>query len=675
MGDIIEISNEDIELLNQKNELEENLQIRLEILEALNLRKSKPLLIDEAIESFVDLLKNRLHIYTWKDDDVPEVWVYSEGVYNKNGVTTIREEVRKILGSTYSEYLFNKIIERIKPDTYIVPEEFIKKSLNHEYEVNVLNGIVKINPIDFSIQLIPHTPNKIFLYKINAKFNSKATCEVFDKFLDDTLADATDKATAYEALGVGLAPNLITKKAVIAYGEPDTGKTTFTNTINEFYSKENCSNLSLKQVTEDKFSISDLFGKIANIAGDLSQDELKNIEQFKTLTGGDYQEGDRKYKTHIRFQNLAKFFFNLNNLPRVYNADKAFWNRLITFKYIRIFIDKDVYEQKSEEEKKLFGIKDSEMGKKLITPQELSGLLNKALEGLIRFYKNKKFSYSKGTDEVSKEWIMLSDSFMAFCLEFIELADTTSLFLCDTEITRKDLASQYHQYCIKHKVKGVGDKGVRATLNAQFGVYTEGYTTTHGTNERTWQGIRWKKTSQVSQPFTTLLPILEVKKKYIKTCETSEETPSLLIKDDIKPSLLIKDDDKPIQSVQSVQSINPTNPITPNKQTLLRTFLSTKTKNLPSDLILEKHIPNTPIPKNNREVQFYESKECADIVSKLTTEEVYEFLKNNEGITSFEAYDKMGLGFFKFLHILMTDKKIRMTEETEGGGRLYLCHP
>jgi phage/plasmid-associated DNA primase len=203
-----------------------------------------------------------------------------------------------------------------------------------------------------------------------------------------------------------------------------------------------------------------------------------------------------------------------------------------------LYVDKDIYEQKSEEEKKSFGIKDFEMGKKLVTPQELSGLLNKALEGLIRFYKNKKFSYSKGTDEVSKEWIMLSDSFMAFCLEFIELADNTASSIADTEITRKDLASQYHKYCVNNKVKGVGDKGVRATLNAQFGVYTEGYTTTYGTNERSWQGIRWKppqppktdeeksleKTSQVSQPFTPLCSILEIKKKYIETCETCEKT-------------------------------------------------------------------------------------------------------------------------------------------------------
>ena len=45
---------------------------------------------------------------------------------------------------------------------------------------------------------------------------------------------------------------------------------------------------------------------------------------------------------------------------------------------------------------------------------------------------------------------------------------------------------------ITHKVKGIGNKGLKATLNAQFGVYTDGHSWNRN-NQRTWEGIKWKK--------------------------------------------------------------------------------------------------------------------------------------------------------------------------------------
>jgi hypothetical protein len=67
---------------------------------------------------------------------------------------------------------------------------------------------------------------------------------------------------------------------------------------------------------------------------------------------------------------------------------------------------------------------------------------------------------------------------------------------------------------------------------------------------------------------------------------------------------------------------------------------------LPSDLILSKHIPGTPLPKTNREVQYYESKECEDIRPHFSKEELLEWLKANpDGFNNFkEMYEKFGVG-------------------------------
>jgi hypothetical protein len=63
--------------------------------------------------------------------------------------------------------------------------------------------------------------------------------------------------------------------------------------------------------------------------------------------------------------------------------------------------------------------------------------------------------------------------------------------------------------------------------------------------------------------------------------------------------------------------------------------------------------------QTDRELQYWESPECAGIVTKITKEEVFEFLKQNEGISTAEALEKMGLGFFKHLESLLIENKVR----------------
>ena len=100
---------------------------------------------------------------------------------------------------------------------------------------------------------------------------------------------------------------------------------------------------------------------------------------------------------------------------------------------------------------------------KITTDEELSGLLNLALDGLARLQKNKGFSYSKGTSEVKDMWIRKSDSFTAFCMDHLE-EDTTG------HIEKKILRRYFYNFCKKHKLKGVSDKSIKVTLESMFGV-------------------------------------------------------------------------------------------------------------------------------------------------------------------------------------------------------------
>jgi len=87
---------------------------------------------------------------------------------------------------------------------------------------------------------------------------------------------------------------------------------------------------------------------------------------------------------------------------------------LIEFPYK--FISEEQFNLLNEKDKQNHRIIDIDIIEKISTPEELSGLLNYALDGLDRILQQKDFSYSKSTSEVKDLWIRKSDSFTAFVM-------------------------------------------------------------------------------------------------------------------------------------------------------------------------------------------------------------------------------------------------------------------
>jgi len=91
-----------------------------------------------------------------------------------------------------------------------------------------------------------------------------------------------------------------------------------------------------------------------------------------------------------------------------------------------------------------------------------------------------------GTEEVKNRWIRNSDSFMAFCMDYLE-----SDF--ERRISKKELRQVYKNYCKKHKTRGVSDNSIKATLQEMFGVSEEFVTLEMSQKqENVWTGIKFK---------------------------------------------------------------------------------------------------------------------------------------------------------------------------------------
>jgi len=431
---------------------------------------------DNATELIVKAIENENNIYTTRDDKASEMWIYQNGVYVPQGKSFIREFCRKILGETYTPQLATNIISKIEADTYINHDTFF--GTNYVYEVPILNGILNIR----TRKLKPFNPKQIFFNKIPILYDPSAECPEILKHFKTILKTEEDIKVMLEIIGYLLLKEYKIEKAFMFIGFGRNGKSKTIELMKKFIGAENTSSLPLRALHEESFSLSELFGRMANLAADLSKTDLKETGMIKSLIGRDTIQAKRKYLRDLNFVNYAKMVFAANELPKIYDTTDGFWTKWILLEFPYKFISKENYDKMTKEEKLKYRILNTDIINKITTEEELSGLLNYALDGLDRVFKQKDFSYSKSTSEVKDLWIRKSDSFTAFCYDILEED-------IENKISKKELRHLYYQYRKKHRVPGCSDQAIKITLENMFGVSEQ---QDWNSKDRFWEGIRIK---------------------------------------------------------------------------------------------------------------------------------------------------------------------------------------
>jgi len=422
---------------------------------------------------------SKTKIFTTKDDEKSEMWIYKNGIYIPQGKSEVKEIMRELLDEHYSMYIYNMVIAKIEPDTYIDRDEFFQMHYKYKEEIPVENGILNIRTKELS----EFNPKRVFFNKLPVKFDPLATCPKIDKFFREVLTNEDDVKVLYELAGFSFLKDYKYEKAFMMVGNGRNGKGKSIELLKRLVGIDNCCSASLVSLIPESFTISELFGKMLNLAGDIGNTDLKDTSMFKQLTGRDLIGGKRKFLKNINFENYAKFVFACNELPMVYDLSRGFWDRWILLEFPYTFVTKEEYD--STPDKSLLKVKDDDIINKITTPEEMSGFLNMALEGLHRLLEMKRFSSSKGTDEVKSTWIRKSNSFIAFCYDFIE-DDANG------KINKKDLRKKYADYCKAHNISSKSDFVIKKALMDMFGVSEEKTNQLGDFWEWVWTGIKWK---------------------------------------------------------------------------------------------------------------------------------------------------------------------------------------
>lgn len=433
-------------------------------------------LLDKATELICESVKKIFDIYTTREDSKSEMWIYRGGIYIPKGRTYVREFARKIFGRTYTDKRANLVIHKLEVDTYIDSDIFFGE--NNIDEIPVLNGILNLKTLELS----DFSPDKIFFSKINARYDPVAECPNIDKFITEILKKPEDKNIVYEIIGSGLRREYTIEKAVMCVGKGRNGKSKLLELMKRFVGHDNCCAIPLSEMKSGSSAVCELHKRLFNLGGDLSNTDLKDTGLLKQSIGRDILQAKRKFLTDLNFINYAKHVFAANELPRVYDMTDGFWTKWILLEFPYKFVTKK--EKRHSKSKVNLKEIDPHIIDKITTEEELSGLLNKALEGLKRILENKDFSYTIGTSQIKDAWIRMSDSFKSFCLDRIEESYSEI-------ISKEDLRKQYLYYCLEHKVKGASEISIKITLEDLYGV-TSAKRTIGNNRPYCWVGIKYK---------------------------------------------------------------------------------------------------------------------------------------------------------------------------------------
>lgn len=363
-------------------------------------------------------IKNSYNFFIHPESD--EIFHYDNGIYVNEGEKKIRSKAQEELHNLVRNQYIKETIEYIRRCEDIRPK---KEELNKpEKHLVVENGILDLR----TRKLQKNSPKNLHLVKLPWEYDPSADLGMIEDFMHDIVKDE-DVKLLQELFGYCLLKDYPMAKAFMLHGSGANGKSTLLNLLEKFLGKGNVANPSLHDLLYDKFSKIELYGKLANIHSDISGKELTNTGTFKMLTGGDTIQGQRKYEDPMSFKNFAKLIYSCNNLPATTDSTKAFFRRWILIDFPYVF---DEYNEN----------RDPDILEKLVTEEQMSGLLNWALDGLKRVLENKGFSTTEKREEIEDKWLRQSDSLQSFFSECVEVE-------LDYWVSKKDLRKAYKAYC------------------------------------------------------------------------------------------------------------------------------------------------------------------------------------------------------------------------------------
>jgi len=358
----------------------------------------------------------KLHLINYSNN----FFVYMNGYYQNNSSVVWAEVLRIVRGIRKDSH--SNGVKRICEDVMLIVRTF-DPAYTYPFNIRVdafpvRNGVVVFDFETGEARLEPADPDRWrfdYLLPVDYDPTNKSTVllDVIKAYADDwpMLIQVVAQALLQK---MGYGPY---KMAYLLKGAKNCGKTTFLDIVERLVGENNRCSVPLSELTPaHRFSRASMEGKLLNIDDDLGFFRITESGIFKKLVGGTKQRIERKgvdaYDVILTCVNMFT-----TNTPAGFDqkifVDDAFWSRWCYVEFTHTFEKDDSFRQR------------------VLTDENLSGLLNAVIEMLIKIRANGDLLHVQYWADVREKWTQESNMLFKFIDENMVAGGRTAIIKDD----------------------------------------------------------------------------------------------------------------------------------------------------------------------------------------------------------------------------------------------------
>ena len=391
---------------------------------------------------------------------------------NDTGIFLLLEEndVRRLIYQ-YLQDCWNPKLENSMLASLPVYAKVIKEFNDVPNIIVCQNGVFCLD----DLELKKFSPKYHSTFRLEAPYNPDADAPTYDRFLNDiSCKDTVLVDTFNELLGYVLCSSIQAEKLIIMNGFGANGKSTYLNLLTAFVGVDNVSNISINEINGKAFSRHFIADKRLNLIYEGETDMVMSglmRGAVKQIVTGDPTSAEIKMGKNYSFIPKLKLIMATNTFPQIDKIpDHATTRRILILPFNNHFPA---------------GQADKNMLNKLLAEQ--SGILNRAIEGLLRLKQNSwKFSYEANSQQLLQEMI---------CSEFpvFEFAKERIVANKAKRLTYSELRQEFKIWCNKNKLTPIlSDREFAAELKDSLHKLNIPFELAKGGGDRGLAGITFK---------------------------------------------------------------------------------------------------------------------------------------------------------------------------------------
>ena len=327
-------------------------------------------------------------------------WHWKGRVWARIDDREIKRAIHAVIGSSdLTGNTVNSVLDLVKTERY-QPELVFDQASG---VINCRNG--ELSYLDGEWQLGPHRRDRYLTTMIPVEYDPAAKAPRFNQFLFEVFKGDVDELEKIilvgEALGYSLIPSCHLEKFFLLIGSGANGKSVLLGVLKDLLGAENVAAVKPSQFNSN-FQRAYLRGMLANIVTEIEVGS-QLADGLKALTSGEPITAEQKHRDPFTFTPFATQWLGTNHFPHVGDVSGGFTRRAIVLTFNQHFAE---------------GCRDVHLAGKLRA--ELPGILNIALDGLARLYRNNRFTGPESCARAMRRWLSEVDQVSEFVEEECE---------------------------------------------------------------------------------------------------------------------------------------------------------------------------------------------------------------------------------------------------------------